>query len=152
MGTVGEIPPELEPLRRFLEVFVSSGLVSMRVGGEQFAVRVQRRAAGGRGERAGELSRNGAAAALPEIESLSDLATGPAREIVAADLVGIVRFSRPAPLAGDRLESDRELAYVEALGIRNPVRSRGSGTIVEIFVEDGAVVDYGRPLFAIARV
>jgi biotin carboxyl carrier protein len=72
-------------------------------------------------------------------------------DAIKADLVGIFRLSRPVPSAGDLLESDRELAYVEALGIRNPVRSRGAGRIVSILPPDGAAVEYGQVLFEIDR-
>ncbi len=72
-------------------------------------------------------------------------------DAIKADLVGIFRLSRPVPSAGDLLESDRELAYVEALGIRNPVRSRGAGRIVSILLPDGAAVEYGQVLFEIDR-
>ena len=72
-------------------------------------------------------------------------------DIVTSDLVGVLRFSRPQVIEGHRLDSDRELAFVEALGIRNPVRSRGPGRIAAVFVSDGQPVEYGQPLFAIER-
>jgi len=72
-------------------------------------------------------------------------------EIVAADQVGIVHFTRPTASEGTMLESDREIAYVEALGIRNPVRSKGKGRIASVFVSDGQAVEYGQPLFALHR-
>ena len=50
-----------------------------------------------------------------------------------------------------RVDGDRELAFVETLGIRNPVRSRGPGRIAMIYVTDGQPVEYGQPLFAIER-
>src|ERR1700690_2513984 len=46
-------------------------------------------------------------------------------EAIKADLVGIFHLSRPTPLEGELLEEDRELAFIEALGIRTPVRSLG---------------------------
>jgi biotin carboxyl carrier protein len=49
------------------------------------------------------------------------------------------------------LEGDRELAFVETLGIRNAVRSRGPGRVAMIYVTDGQPVEYGQPLFAIER-
>jgi biotin carboxyl carrier protein len=70
---------------------------------------------------------------------------------IRADLVGIFHLSRPAPAEGDLLESDRELAFIEALGIRNPVRSRGPGRIVTIKRDDGEPVEYGAVLFEIDR-
>ncbi len=73
----------------------------------------------------------------------------PARSIVRAEFVGIVRFSRPTVAPGTLLAEDRELAYVESLGIRNPVRSGGAGRVADIFVNDGQPVEFGQQLFAI---
>jgi biotin carboxyl carrier protein len=72
-------------------------------------------------------------------------------ETIKADLVGIFHLSRPAVNEGDVLEGDRELAYVEALGIRNPVRSLGSGRIANLRAKDGQPVEYGQVLFEIDR-
>lgn len=72
-------------------------------------------------------------------------------DIVASDVVGVVRFLRPFVSEGTHVDGDRELAYVETLGIRNGVRSRGSGRIIEVLVTDGQPVEYGQPLFAIER-
>ncbi len=70
---------------------------------------------------------------------------------IKADLVGVFHLSRPAPSEGDLLENDRELAFIEALGIRNPVRSLGPGRIVSIKRADGDPVEYGCVLFEIDR-
>ncbi len=70
---------------------------------------------------------------------------------IKADLVGIFHFSRPLVGEGDRLEGDRELAYVEALGIRNPVRSLGGGRVVSVRCKEGEAVEYGQVLFEIDR-
>lgn len=76
----------------------------------------------------------------------------PARvDTVKADLVGIFHLSRPAPIEGELLEGDRELGYIEALGIRTPVRSMGAGRLVAIATDDDSAVEYGQPLFAISR-
>ncbi len=72
-------------------------------------------------------------------------------ELVSSDVVGIVRLMRPAIAEGQELEGDREVAYVETLGIRNPVRSRGRGRVSAVFVTDGQPVEYGQPLFSIER-
>jgi oxaloacetate decarboxylase (Na+ extruding) subunit alpha len=72
-------------------------------------------------------------------------------EQIRADLVGIFHLSKPPPSEGDLLESDRELAFIEALGIRNPVRSHGPGRILAIRRGDGEPVEYGAVLFEIDR-
>jgi biotin carboxyl carrier protein len=89
----------------------------------------------------------------PDAEMAEPAAEQPASrvETIKADLVGIFRLSRPAPLVGDLLEEGRELAYIEALGIRTPVRSLGGGRILAIAPEDGAPVEYGQALFLLDR-
>jgi 2-amino-4-hydroxy-6-hydroxymethyldihydropteridine diphosphokinase len=78
--------------------------------------------------------------------------TAPQRiDTIKADLVGIFHVGRPAPAEGDLFEGDRELGYIEALGIRTPVHSMGAGRIVAIATADGVAVEYGQPLFLVAR-
>jgi acetyl-CoA carboxylase biotin carboxyl carrier protein len=101
-----------------------------------------------------EFRRTGPAPAAPDAAGTS--AGTPAEsahppEVLTSDVVGVVRFIRPPALEGQRLEGDRDLAFVESLGIRNPVRSRGSGTLAAVFVTDGQPVEYGQALFAIER-
>lgn len=101
-----------------------------------------------------------AAPVEPSSEAHADVSpvassNGVAREaddaaLLRADFVGIVRFSRPVVAEGSTVTEDRELAYVESLGTRNPVRAAGRGKIVAVHVVDGQPVDYGHPLFAVA--
>ncbi|HLX25959.1 MAG TPA: 2-amino-4-hydroxy-6-hydroxymethyldihydropteridine diphosphokinase [Candidatus Cybelea sp.] len=72
-------------------------------------------------------------------------------DTIKADLVGIFHLSRPAPSDGDAFDGDRELGYIEALGIRTPVHSIGPGRIVAVAATDGAAVEYGQALFLISR-
>jgi acetyl-CoA carboxylase biotin carboxyl carrier protein len=72
-------------------------------------------------------------------------------DVLASDVVGIVRLQRPPVAEGQTLDGDRELASIETLGIRNPVRSRGAGRITAVFVHEGQPVEYGQPLFTIER-
>jgi 2-amino-4-hydroxy-6-hydroxymethyldihydropteridine diphosphokinase len=72
-------------------------------------------------------------------------------DTIKADLVGVFHFSRPAPSEGQTFDGDRELGYIEALGIRTPVHSMGAGRLVRITATDESPVEYGQPLFSIAR-
>jgi biotin carboxyl carrier protein len=100
-----------------------------------------------------ELSRRAATAqhAASGMAATANAAEEPAYDVLTSDVVGRVRFLRPPVVAGMAIDGDRELAFVEALGIRNPIRSRGSGRVAVVYVEEGQVVDYGAPLFAIDR-
>lgn len=86
-----------------------------------------------------------------ELDGVSERAVVRGPDLIASDVVGVIRHLRPPVAEGQELEGDRDLAYVETLGIRNPVRSRGSGRVAEVFVTDGQPVEYGQPLFAIER-
>jgi len=126
-------------VRPLAEAFRASGFARLRVKDGDFELELRR---SGRSS-AGSLPTD-APAAPPE-------SAVPKPEVLTSDLVGVIRLSRPAVSEGQTLESDRELAFVEALGIRNPVRSRGAGKICAIFVTEGQPVEYGQPLFAIER-
>jgi acetyl-CoA carboxylase biotin carboxyl carrier protein len=87
-------------------------------------------------------------------ERVAAPATDPAgrsTQAIVADVVGVVRFLRPPVVEGAFIEDDRDLAFVETLGIRNGVRSLGPGRIAAVYVSDGQPVEYGQPLFAIER-
>jgi biotin carboxyl carrier protein len=89
--------------------------------------------------------------AAPTAEPAPRTVTERRADVVASDVVGIVRLARPAIVEGQELDEDRELAFVETLGIRNPVRSRGTGRVIAVFVTEGQPVEYGQALFAIER-
>ncbi len=72
-------------------------------------------------------------------------------DTIKADLVGIFHLSRPAPSEGETFDADRELGYIEALGIRTPIHSMGAGRLVRIGAADESPVEYGQTLFSIAR-
>jgi biotin carboxyl carrier protein len=75
----------------------------------------------------------------------------PRLDAIKAGHVGIFRLGRPAPVEGELLAADRELGYIEQLGIRNVVHSLGAGRIVSIASADGTAVEYGQPLFFVDR-
>lgn len=140
-GTVmsSEISSAISGRVRALANFLSSGdAVRVRIerGGDEVEVARQRQHVD-RPRRANDRAAAGAAALR--------------FDTIKADLVGIFNLSRPAPSEGETFDGDRELAYIEALGIRTPVHSMGAGRLVRISATDGSPVEYGQPLFSIAR-
>jgi len=91
------------------------------------------------------------AAAVAASAAAPEPADARPHDAVLADVVGIIRFLHPPVTEGAHIDGDRDLAYVETLGIRNAVRSRGAGRIAAVYVSDGQPVEYGQPLFAIER-
>ena len=138
-GTVALMPGDGSELtlrvRRLAEFLAESGAVRVRIERADYEIEVARQPH----EAAAETAEPPAEKPASRVETIK------------ADLVGIFRLSRPAPLVGDLLEEGRELAYIEALGIRTPVRSLGGGRILAIAPEDGAPVEYGQALFLLDR-
>jgi acetyl-CoA carboxylase biotin carboxyl carrier protein len=127
-----------ERVRPLAQAFNAGGLTRLKVRDGEFEVEFRR-------------APSAAAAASAASHPANEPAPARAMDAILADVVGVVRFLRPAVTEGMALEADRELAFVETLGIRNPVRSRGAGRVAMIYVTDGQPVEYGQPLFAIER-
>ncbi len=143
-GLMSEVFPSArlaERIRALAAAFVLTDLVTLRIEDANADAIELRKAFGRPGAGVSGVAETGVA----EVEPAVDL------EPVKADLVGIFHFSRPLPFEGQTATADRELAYVEALGIRNPVRSLGSGRIASIKVRDGQPVEYGQVLFEMDR-
>jgi acetyl-CoA carboxylase biotin carboxyl carrier protein len=75
---------------------------------------------------------------------------------VAAPLVGIF-YRAPRPGAppyievGASVEEDTIVGIIEVMKLMNAVRAEVKGTVSEILVQDGAVVEYGQVLLRVAR-
>ena len=75
---------------------------------------------------------------------------------VCSPLVGTF-YSAPAEngepyvKVGDRVERGTVLCLIEAMKLMNEITAETGGTIAEVCVQNGQVVDYGRELFRIRR-
>ena len=76
--------------------------------------------------------------------------------IVKSPIVGTF-YSASSPDAppfvkiGDVIEKGQSLCIIEAMKIMNEIESEAEGEIVEIFVRDEDIVEYGQPLMKIRR-
>lgn len=73
---------------------------------------------------------------------------------VSSPLVGVVYLapspeSEPFVTVGQRVSKGEVLCLIEAMKMLNEIAATEDGTIIEISVENGAVVDYGTCLFRI---
>jgi acetyl-CoA carboxylase biotin carboxyl carrier protein len=127
-----------ERVRPLAQAFEDGGLTRLTVRDGEFEVEFRKAPAP-------------AAASAAAAATAAEVAPARQMDAILSDVVGVVRFLRPAVAEGTSLDADRELAYVETLGIRNAVRSRGPGRVAMIYVTDGQPVEYGQPLFAIER-
>lgn len=57
--------------------------------------------------------------------------------------------AEPYVKVGDYVEKGQVIAIVEAMKLMNEIESDFTGTVTEIFVENGQPVEYGQPLIAV---
>ena len=78
----------------------------------------------------------------------------PPGEVVKAPLVGVF-YTAPAPDAepfvtvGQRVKKGDTLCIVEAMKLMNEIESTHDGVIDRILAENGSMVEFGQPLFAV---
>ena len=129
--------PSVDRIRALAAFAASAGLVRARISEPAFEVEVRRAA-------------TALTAPAPLAPTTAHIEEPPVLAEVRSDAVGIVRLGRNAT-AGQRLEGDVEMAAIETLGLRSPIRSQGAGRIRAVCVKDGAPVEYGQLLFTIER-
>jgi acetyl-CoA carboxylase biotin carboxyl carrier protein len=76
--------------------------------------------------------------------------------VVTSPFVGTF-YRRPNPDAdtyvevGGRVEKGQVLCIIEAMKLMNEIEADVSGTVVAVLAADSEPVEYGQPLFKIAR-
>ena len=55
----------------------------------------------------------------------------------------------PLTKPGDQVKEGQVLGIVEAMKLMNEIKAEYSGTVEEVLVENGQMVEYGQPLFRI---
>jgi len=129
----------IERLRRLVSCFAASDLTHLKLREGGFAVELLRR------EPRREPPAAPMAPAAPAAEPT------PSR-LIQAELVGVVRLAKSPVTEGTLLDRDREIASIESLGVKTPIRSGGAGRVTRILVNDGDAVDYGQGLFVVEGV
>jgi len=97
------------------------------------------------------------ATAAPEAqqEEASAVLAQPQGKTIDCPMVGVF-YSAPSPEAdpyvkvGSTVNKGDVVCIIEAMKLMNEVTATESGTIKEILVENGDIVEYGQPLFVIA--
>jgi oxaloacetate decarboxylase alpha subunit len=70
---------------------------------------------------------------------------------IEASMVGVFHESAPIVAVGQEVRAGDILGAIEALALRNEVRSPVDGPVVGVAVEDGQPVEYGQLLFTLGR-
>lgn len=58
-------------------------------------------------------------------------------------------FYKDTVKIGDKIKVGQDLGYIYVMGLKTPLKSTVGGEVMEITVEDGGVVDYGKVLLKV---
>lgn len=93
---------------------------------------------------------------IEKVEATEKIEDTTNNSIVKSPIVGTFYNSNspdkpPFVKIGDTVVEGDTLCIVEAMKVMNEVQSKFSGTIKEILIENESVVEFGQPLFVIAK-
>ncbi len=141
-------------VRELADLLAETGLDEIEYAGNDWRVRVTRRAAGPiMMAAAGHAPAPAAtAAAAPAAVAAEAIADHPG--IVKSPMVGMV-YTSPDPTTppfvrvGDTITEGQTLLLIEAMKVFNPIKAPRAGKLTRMFVASGTPVEYGEPLVLI---
>lgn len=120
--------------------------VTLRAGDRRIVLRRKPSAAGHQAHEAPASSADYSGAG----EAPEPVNSEPDAEQVTASLVGVFHHLERPVAVGDLVTEGQVVGGVESMKLMSEVRSETTGVVRDVLVEDGASVEYGQPLFAIA--
>ncbi len=141
---------DLALIERLIDIFERSSLAELDYAEGGARLRLARDT----GASAAPAPRPAAAAAAPAASSASEPPAA-AEHLLTAGIFGTF-FRAPGPgqapfvSEGDAVREGQTLAILEAMKVLNPVEADRAGRVARILAEDGATVEVGTPLFALA--
>ena len=132
-----------EEIKAIAEMMKETGLTSIKLKLNDHELEL---------ERAGEPSATAVSAAPASAEPAAPAPEVKSGTPVKSPMVGVF-YASPSPEAepyvkvGDSVKKGDVLCIVEAMKLMNEITAEQDGEIVEICAEDGALVEYGQPLF-----
>ena len=140
---------ELREIQELMRCFDASGLTALELSGEGTSLRMEK---GGAARPAAPLPQAATAETAPAPVPPAARATVE----ITAPMVGVA-YAAPSPDAqpyiqlGQRVEKGQTLCLMEAMKMMNEIPAEMDGTVVEICVGNGQVVEYNQPLFRISQ-
>ncbi len=148
---------DLDKIQELLKLMESHGLEEIEIEDNDYRVRLKKETQGV----AVTMPQMAAmpapvAAAAGAAPSVDDLADSPDHFIITSPIVGSF-YRAPTPDAepfvevGDPVDPDKVVCIVEAMKVMNEVKAEAPGVIEQVLIESGKPVEYGQPLFRVAR-
>jgi acetyl-CoA carboxylase biotin carboxyl carrier protein len=144
---------DLKEIREILEFMEAHGLAELEYEDEKKRVRLKKHTADAPAV-AHVLPSAAAAPAAPVVPGGG--APAESGHVITSPIVGTF-YRSPTPEAepfvevGDPVEPDTVICIVEAMKVMNEVKAEVPGTVEKVLTENGKPVEYGQPLFVVAR-
>lgn len=144
---------DIETLKEYIKVLEDCSLAEIEISDEEDSIRLAKPSAD---SPVVAFSANGAsqAPAQPAQSPAQPASNAVNGKSIKSPMVGVF-YSAPAPdrppfvSVGDTVNKGDVICIIEAMKIMNEITADESGTITEILVENGDVVEYDQPLFKI---
>lgn len=132
-------------IRKYGQIMAELGLTGLEIKNKDCEVRLERSCNVPAPAPAAVTAAEPAKAELPaDTDSVRSPMVGVFYQAPAEDAAPYVKV-------GDTVKKDTVLCLIEAMKMMNEITAEHDGTIAEICVTNGQVVDYGRELFRIRR-
>ena len=131
-------------IRRYAQLMGELGLTGLEIKNKDDVVRLER-------------SYSAAPVSTPvTVMDSAPKAADPDTVSVTSPMVGVfyqapAEDAEPYVKVGDRVQAGTVLCLVEAMKMMNEITAESDGTIAEVCVQNGQVVDYGCRLFRLKR-
>ena len=79
-----------------------------------------------------------------------EMAQTPGPVMLTATMVGLFHHATPQVGYGSLVTSGQVIGSIESMKVMNDVPALNGGRVVDVFVEEGAPVEYGQSLFRLA--
>lgn len=141
---------DIETLKEYIKVLEDCSLAEIEISDEEDSIRLAKPSAD---SPVVAFPAQGTAAPAPAAAA-SAAVSDSAGNAIKSPMVGVF-YAAPAPdrppfvNVGDTVSKGDVVCIIEAMKIMNEITADKSGTITEILVENGDVVEYDQPLFKI---
>jgi acetyl-CoA carboxylase biotin carboxyl carrier protein len=138
---------QIETIEELADILDASSLTRLEIEGEDWSLQLERPAPVLAAPPAPmPLAVDGGASITEAV------ASGPDVVPVDALMVGVFHEGMPPVTVGQDVRAGDILGAIEALALRNEIRSPIDARVVSVTVEDGQPVEYGQPLFSLSHL
>ncbi len=131
---------DIDTLKEYIKILEDSSLTCIEISDEEDSIRLER-----------EIYSTDKCTVAQSVQTINDSASVSA-DAIRSPMVGVF-YSAPSPdkpafvSVGDKVEKGQVVCIIEAMKIMNEITADKSGTVCEILVDNGDVVEFDQPLF-----